>query len=127
MRTRLRVAIASLIFATAPLGAAPSSMGLAEIQHLLGHLEHSNCQFYRNGSWHSAAEARAHLDQKFHYFLDKGLIDKAEDFIERAAAASSVSGKPYQVKCGSTAPVTSAQWLTEELQRYRKELSRKKP
>ena len=127
MRTRLRAAIASLIFAAAPLAAAPSSMGLAEIQHLLGHLEHSNCQFYRNGGWYSAAEARAHLDQKFHYFLDKGLINKAEDFIERAAAASSVSGKPYQVKCGSTAPVTSAQWLSEELQRYREKESAKKP
>ena len=102
-------------------------MSLAEIQHLLGHLEHSNYQFYRNGSWHSAAEARAHLDQKFHYFLDKGLINKAEDFIERAAAASSVSGKPYQVKCGGTAPVTSPEWLTEEFQRYPKEQIPKKP
>lgn len=127
MWTRLRVAIASLIFAVASLAAAPSSVALAEIQHLLGHLEHSSCQFYRNGSWYSAAEARAHLDQKFHYFLDKGLINKAEDFIERAAAVSSVSGNPYQVKCGSTAPVTSAQWLSEQLQRYREKQSGKKP
>jgi hypothetical protein len=101
------------------LGAAPSSTTRAEIQHLLVYLENSGCQFYRNGTWHSAPDARAHLTKKYQYLLDKGLIKSAEDFVQRVAAESSMSGKPYQVRCGAGAPVTSAQWLSEELARYR--------
>jgi hypothetical protein len=43
-------------------GAGPTPMTVrAEVDALLGKLESSGCQFNRNGSWHSAAEAKAHL------------------------------------------------------------------
>ncbi|MGH7846087.1 MAG: DUF5329 domain-containing protein [Candidatus Binatia bacterium] len=116
---RLGFLSGSLLCLLSLLGAAPAAATRVEIQHLLIYLENSECQFYRNGSWHSAAAARTHLDKKYQYFLNKGLIKTAEDFIERAAAESSTTGKPYQVKCGASAPVTSAQWLSEELNRYR--------
>ncbi|MBK7027630.1 MAG: DUF5329 family protein [Polaromonas sp.] len=32
----------------------------AEIAHLFATLESSNCQFNRNGTWHSSKEASAH-------------------------------------------------------------------
>jgi hypothetical protein len=99
---------------------APSAPAPVEIQHLLSYLDQSNCQFYRNGSWHNAHEARAHIEKKYQYLLERGQIGNAEEFIERVAASSSVSGTPYEVKCNSSAPIPSAQWLKEELLRYRK-------
>jgi hypothetical protein len=46
-------------------------------------------------------------------------LQTAEQFIEKAASASSVSGQPYLVKCGSSAPVESKVWLSEELRNLR--------
>ncbi len=100
--------------------APPSSAAQAEIQHLLVHLERSGCEFYRNGRWHGAPDARAHLERKYRYLVDRGLVSSAEDFIARAGSESSMSGKPYQVRCGATAAVPSAQWLAEELRRHRR-------
>jgi hypothetical protein len=46
-------------------------------------------------------------------------VTSAETFIERGATQSSQSGKPYAVKCGDAAAVASADWLRDELQRFR--------
>lgn len=107
--------------------ATAASVADVEIGHLLGYLERSGCAVYRNGSWYSASEARAHLEKKYRYLLDKGLMDTTEDFIDRTATASSMSGEPYQVKCDGRAPVSSAEWLTMELQRLRKASAATKP
>jgi Spy/CpxP family protein refolding chaperone len=91
-----------------------------EIQHLLSHLENSGCQFFRNGTWYDGKAATAHLQQKYQYLLDKGMLSNAESFIEKGASESSMSGKPYLVKCGADAkPVESAVWLKSELAKYR--------
>lgn len=90
-----------------------------EVNHLLVYLEKSGCQFNRNGSWHSAAKARAHLETKYDYLSKRGLVKTTEDFIERAASQSSTTGRAYQVKCGNGRPVTSGEWLADELHRYR--------
>jgi hypothetical protein len=92
----------------------------AEIAHLFSYLEKSGCQFNRNGSWYAPAEAVGHLNKKYQYLLDKNLVSSAEDFIERAAKESSMSGKPYLVKCDNAAPVESAIWFKRELAAYRK-------
>ncbi len=107
--------------------AAAASVADVEIGQLLGYLEHSGCAVYRNGNWYNASDARAHLEKKYRYLLDKGLVDTAEDFIDRAATASSMSGKRYQVKCDGREPVSSAEWLTTELQRLRKASAATKP
>ncbi|HWP57446.1 MAG TPA: DUF5329 domain-containing protein [Candidatus Acidoferrales bacterium] len=124
---RARMYVGALFCATILSAAAHGPDAQAEIEHLLRYLEISRCQFYRNGSWHGAPDARAHLEKKYRYLLDKGLIRSAEDFIQRAAAESSTSGKPYLVKCGAGAPVASARWLSEELSRYRKNLHAPSP
>ena len=49
--------------------------------------------FIRNGSEYPAAEARAHLQKKLDYLERKDLVASSEDFIERAATQSSLSGK----------------------------------
>lgn len=90
-----------------------------EITHLLAYLKDSGCQFNRNGSWYSSTEAVSHLNEKYQYLLKKDLVSSAEDFINRAASESSMSSKPYQVKCGGNAPVKSGPWLMQELNQYR--------
>ncbi|NDK38626.1 hypothetical protein DT603_07200 [Pseudoxanthomonas gei] len=98
--------------------AAPSAKAKAEIARLIAVLGDSKCRFQRNGSWYDAAEARAHLQRKYDYLLKKNKVDTAEQFVERAASRSSLSGRPYRVKCGSTEQAAST-WFLGELQRLR--------
>ena len=39
--------------------------------------------------------------------MSKGWVSNTESFIARGAAKSSMTGKPYQVKCGAQAAVPS--------------------
>lgn len=56
------------------------------------------------------------------YGYAKTRLATAEDFIQITATESSVTGKPYVVRCdGEDLP--SAQWLQGELIRYRVRLS----
>jgi hypothetical protein len=110
-----------LAIATVALSAfavVPSASTQAEVDQLLTRLAASGCEFERNGSWHHAAEARAHLQRKYRYLLDKHLVGTTEDFIKLAATQSSASGKPYQVKCGNQ-QVPSAQWMSQQLKQLR--------
>ena len=107
-----------LIFSVA-LAADPPPAVQSEVAHLFSYIDNSGCQFYRNGSWHDAHQARAHLELKYRYLCTKGQVSCAEDVIERAGSVSSMSGKPYQIKCGDAAPVLSGDWLKAELQRLR--------
>jgi hypothetical protein len=95
-----------------------------EIEALLSRLAASGCQFKRNGAWHTAVEAQAHLQRKLDYLVDKGAVTSTEQFIDRAASKSGLSGKAYLVKCGSASPLPSAAWLRAELQRLRAEAGR---
>ena len=97
----------------------PSPVAKQEIAHLMSYLEGSGCEFNRNGSWYGTAEAVDHINQKYEYLVNKGLVTTAEDFIARAASESSMSGRPYQVRCAGAAPVESGAWLKSELVRYR--------
>lgn len=109
-----------LVFASALVFAAqPTPAAKQEVAHLLDFVTRSGCQFNRNGSWHEPAQAAEHLSQKYEYLLKRGLVVSAEDFIARAASESSMTGKPYLVRCSSGAPLHSAAWLQTELARYR--------
>ncbi|HIV70099.1 MAG TPA: DUF5329 domain-containing protein [Candidatus Aquabacterium excrementipullorum] len=99
--------------------AEPSEATRREVAHLFRHLEQSGCQFQRNGTWYDAHQAVGHLQQKYDYLLKKGLAPTTEAFIERAGSQSSMSGKAYEVRCGQSVPVHSADWLRIELARYR--------
>ena len=122
----MKLAVAAFLLAilpplslAAPSQAAPAPAARQEIAHLIGYLTASGCSFQRNGSWHDAAEAAKHLQRKYDYLLKRDLVASREDFIARAASESSLSGKPYQVRCGANAPVASAAWLKAELAKYR--------
>ena len=103
------------------LSADVQSKAEKEILHLLQYLKQSTCKFNRNGSWYSANDAVKHLKTKYRYLVKKGLIKTAEQFIERAASRSSMSGKPYLVKCGDSKPVQTSDWFNDELKRFREE------
>lgn len=104
---------------TAAVAAVPSANARVEIAHLLTYLETSRCDFYRNGSWHDSKEARAHLEKKKNYLMKRAVIGTAEDFVDMAATASSVSGEKYQVRCRPSPAVPSGEWLRAELARFR--------
>ena len=120
MTARCRAIAVLLAFAAGAANAGePARDAQREIAHLLDYLEASKCAFSRNGSWHTSTEARAHLEEKYRLLKGRSDAVTAEDFLARVATASSLSGVPYQVRCGSNAPVTSASWLGAELRRFR--------
>ncbi|MDQ0126642.1 hypothetical protein J2W17_005628 [Pseudomonas lini] len=89
-----------------------------EINGLLDFVEHSECRFVRNGSEYPGPRARAHLEKKLNYLEGKNLVNSAEDFIDLAATKSSMSSRPYEVRCpGGVEP--AGIWLKRELQRQR--------
>lgn len=119
MSARLAVALVALAAAMPAPAAPPAGAVRAEIDALLGALASSGCRFQRNGSWHTAAEARDHLRQKLSAIEARGTLASAEQFISTAATGSSLSGKPYLVRCGDASEVPSADWLNARLRDLR--------
>jgi hypothetical protein len=113
------IACCALVASTAAWAAELSGAAQKEITLLLDRIEASNCSFGRNGNWYPSAEARKHLQMKLDYMVKRNMLGSAEEFISKAATASSVSGEAYQIRCGTQAPVASATWLTAELKRIR--------
>ena len=109
----------ALIFCLWSISAGMENKADEEIRHLFDYLERSNCEFNRNGSWYNRHEAVKHLQKKYRYLLKRGLINTAEQFIDRVASRSSLSGVPYLVRCGNSKPVKSSDWFTDELKKFR--------
>lgn len=116
---QLLVLLMTGVVVAASFAASLSPVARAEIEGLLGRLEVSGCEFQRNGAWYSATEAKAHLLVKLSYLEDRGMVASAEQFIERAATQSSMTGRNYLVRCASAAPVPSSVWLSAQLQLMR--------
>jgi hypothetical protein len=111
--------VMSSVCTTASAAPTATIQSKAEVAHLLDHVATPGCKFERNGTWYDGAQARQHLQEKYDYLLKRDMASDAEAFIANAASSSSMSGKPYLVKCGNAAPVQSGPWLTQEVQRYR--------
>ena len=101
--------------------AAPSPQARQEIQQLMDGLSTSQCEFQRNGTWYSAKQASQHLQGKYDYLLKKNLLPSTEAFIDRAASQSSLSSKPYLVRCPGQPEINSKQWFTKQLEQIRAE------
>jgi len=119
MRSMRRTLALLGLLASAAAGAAPPTRVQMEVNFLLGFVEGSGCEFQRNGTWHSSVAAQVHLRDKYRYLAARDLIDTTEQFIERAATQSSLTGQPYQVRCKGGPTITSKQWLTDELSHLR--------
>ncbi|MDM5176371.1 hypothetical protein F2P44_27295 [Massilia sp. CCM 8695] len=120
MKKILIAALSAALCSTGGAFAATPDVTRTEVTRLLDTVEKSQCQFSRNGTWHDAKAARAHLQKKYDYLDNKKLLTTTESFIERGATGSSMSGAPYQMRCPGTAVVNSADWLKAELARVRK-------
>ncbi len=83
-----------------------------EIEYLLSFVGDSDCIFIRNGKEYQAKEAREHLEMKYNHVERR--IKTAEDFIDKIASKSSLSGRRYEVRCDGVTLQTS-QWLREAL------------
>lgn len=107
------------LLATAAVAAAPATSVQMEVNFLLGFIEGSGCEFQRNGIWYDSVAAQMHLREKYRYLAARDLIDTTEQFIERAATQSSVTGQPYKVRCKGGPTIASQQWLSDELKQMR--------
>ena len=112
--------LALLVTAGMPVwsNATDEAQTVKEIDHLLVYISDSPCQFIRNDKAYDAAEARSHIQKKYDYLRSR--IKTTEDFIRYAASQSSMSGKPYRIRCGDET-MLCADWLREELERYRQQ------
>jgi hypothetical protein len=99
--------------------AKPPVTAESEIKYLLSYIENSGCDFYRNGTWYDSKKAQTHLHDKYDVLVAGNRINTAEDFIEKAASESRLSGRPYEVRCGAGDVVPSNGWLRDALARYR--------
>ncbi len=91
------------------------------IQLLLKHVADSGLTFIRNSDRHDAFDAAEHMNSKYEYFRDK--IKTPEDFIERCASKSLLSGKPYLVVLENGEEVRTDDWLLRALTNYRRSLA----
>jgi hypothetical protein len=113
------LAAAALWLSAFIVSAAPTAKAQREIDALIAALGDSGCEFERNGLWHDAKAARAHMQKKYDYLRKRGLADTPELFIERGASKSSMSGKPYRVRCPGKAVEASEHWFRQRLQALR--------
>jgi len=118
--------IVALNILPAARAAAPEAAQI-EINQLLGLVEQSGCEFFRNGTWYDAKRAQAHLRAKYDMLAANDQIKTAEDFIEKAASRSTLSGRPYKVRCAGGAAITTNQWFGAALMRLRNHISRNVP
>lgn len=108
-----------------PVLAQPVKTAQVEINYLLDFVEISGCEFYRNGSWYDSVRAQEHLRKKYDYLAAQDRIVTAEDFIEKAASESSLSGISYEIRCGDgCTTVATSGWLLAVLGRYRAVVAR---
>ena len=96
----------------------PSENSESAIQFLLQHVADSGLIFIRNSDRHDAADAAEHMNNKYEYFRDK--IKTPEDFIQRCASKSLLSGKPYRVVLENGEEVRTDEWLLRALTDYRR-------
>jgi len=89
-----------------------------EIEHLLKFVANTSCKYERNGTLHDGTKAKNHIQKKYDYFLDK--VNTAEDFIEYSATKSTMSGKTYKIHCTNMPVQNSADWLLDELKKFRR-------
>jgi hypothetical protein len=107
-----------VLLALCPLQAAHAALSAqaqVEINRLLEAVATSGCEFNRNGAWYDARHAEAHLRYKYKRLVAWNLIDNAEEFIDRGASTSSISGRAYLVRCSGHPTVTSSEWLRDQL------------
>lgn len=95
MKKIICIAVAFLM--TLPVYAKLNAYEEARINAMLNSLARKkDLTFVRNGETHNSEEAVSHLRLKLSNTRNR--IDTAEQFIDKVASSSSITGKPYIVK-----------------------------
>lgn len=102
---------------TAAAGTPDSARQDESIHYLMAYVAQSPHTFVRNAKRYSGAEAAAHMHRKYQHFKDD--IRTAEDFIERCASKSLLTGRTYTLVTAEGEQMPTAQWLMLELARHR--------
>lgn len=115
-----RTALLALLLGFAALAhAAPSAAEQKLIDALILRVSQMKTMtFMRNGKAHDADDAAKHMRAKFDHFKDE--IATAEDFIDRCASRSEMTGKAYQVKMPNGSLKDAKEFLNAELRTLRK-------
>ncbi len=87
-----------------------------KIEYLLASIANSNCVFIRNGEQYTSEAAVKHLRMK--YRRGRRWVTDADSFINRIATKSSLSGKPYAVRCADEATQPTSDWLKHLLSEF---------
>jgi hypothetical protein len=75
-------------------------------------------KFYRNGEWHSPSDAADHLRLKLNKAGNR--IKTAQQFIDKIASESSMSGKPYKIKFKDGKIIETKVFLNQQLSKIEK-------
>jgi hypothetical protein len=95
---------------------APHLSEAAKIQALIAAVEKlPGAVFIRNGTEYDAAQAAAHLRRKLDYAGRR--VRTAEQFIDKLATGSSMTGKPYKIRYADGRTVESAAFFREQLRK----------
>jgi hypothetical protein len=96
-----------------------------KIEALVKHVEGlKDAKFVRNGTEYDAKTAGTFLRRKWE--SNKREIKTARDFIDKAASASSTSGKPYLIRYKSGKETKSGDYLLAELKKLEQSADGKK-
>jgi hypothetical protein len=77
------------------------------VEQLLG------AQFYRNGEWYDATTAADHLRMKLSKAGSR--VKTTQDFIDKVASESSMTGEAYKIKYSDGKVVTTKEYFTGKL------------
>jgi hypothetical protein len=110
----------------APVAATPAAVPRAallpalterqKIDALIASVEHlPGAVFIRNGSEYEGTKAAEHLRMKLDYAGKR--IKTVDQFIDKLATASSMTGKPYKIRFADGRTVESAVYFREQLRR----------
>jgi hypothetical protein len=107
--------------ALAPLArATPSAEEHRLITALIDRVQQmTTMKFMRNGEEHSSVDAAEHMQAKYKHFRRE--IVTADDFIERCASRSEVTGEPYMVKLADGGTREANALLKQELRAMRRQ------
>jgi hypothetical protein len=117
MKTLLQISLALLLgfMASSVMAKAPLSE-TQKIESLITSIETlKGAVFIRNGSEYSSEQAAHHLRMKW----DKAgsSVKTAQDFIEKCASKSSMSGEKYQIRFANGKTEYSQDYFNEELRK----------
>ncbi len=118
MQTPRSPQILALAASLCVAASASADTAVSEIEYLLTTVGQSGCSFVRNGKEHASDEAESHLRMK--YRKGARYIGSAETFIDKVASTSSWTQRPYRMRCPDGTDRTTAIWLHNLLDDYRR-------